>query len=248
MLGARWGLGGLYSRILRGREEALGGAKEAWDGAATSRLWRAPKIQRLQGDGSVVFADGSVESDVDEIVHCVGFDYDFPFLDDTLLRCKDRQCRPLYEHLVHRDEPTLYFLGIPHSVVPFPLMQIQSLLAARVLSGLAKLPDLADRAAAVDDYEASLKRPKDLHHLGDKQWAYCERLLDAANLDAADRAKWTTFVETNRQVYNHVGPKRPKFPGSPDTYRSLEYVVDHDAGTWTCLNEADVVAAAGAQQ
>lgn len=218
------------------------------DKAATDRLdffggklAHAPAIRRLLGDGGVEFVDGSLEPDVAHVVLCHGYDYSFPFLDETLVEVADRSVSPLYLHMFHVDYPSLVFLGIPHSVVPFPLMEIQAMLAARVFAGRAALPALAERRSSLEAHARSLRREKDMHHLGDRQWPYSHRLLDLANLDDDDdAASWRTFVDTNRAVYEHVGPRRPPVPGFPDDYRRLEYEVDHATGRWACLNERDV--------
>ncbi|KAJ8604887.1 hypothetical protein CTAYLR_010420 [Chrysophaeum taylorii] len=208
------------------------------------RLVRSPPIARLRGDGGVEFADGTTEQNVDAILLCNGFDYDFPFLGDDLVEANGRAVWPLFLHMFHAEEPSLVFLGIPHSIVPFPLMQIQALLATRVFSGLVDLPPLDERRAAVARHRASLRREKDAHHMGDLQFPYCKELLDLAKLDdPADLRRWHAFIDTNREIYHHVGRRRPPIPGSPDLYRDLEYVVDHDAGRWACVNERDVDAA-----
>lgn len=197
------------------------------------RLVHAPAVESAC-DGRVSFVDGSVAR-IDTVIMCHGFDYDFPFL--KCVDVKDRVVSPLFRHLFLADDPTVCFLGIPHSVSPFPLMQIQALLASRVYLGLVALPCVDDMRRDERRYKAALKRDKDAHHLGDAQWAYCKDLLALAQIDDPS---WTTFLDVNRQIYDHVKPRRPKIPGAPDTYRDLEYHVDRNAGTWTCLNEADV--------
>ena len=213
-------------------------AREAFP--SDSRLVRCPPIAELGREpGRVDFADGTFETGVGTVMECVGFDYDFPFLDPALLRAEpgSRAVEPLWEHAFHVEDPTLVFLGVPHSIVPFPLMQIQSILAARVFAGEVHLPDAEQRRADLAKHKQALKRPKDAHHLGDRQWDYCIRLIERAGLSDAETEAWRTHVETNRAMYSHLGKRRPAFPGAPDTYRSLEYVADHQQGTWACLNE-----------
>ena len=217
-------------------------AYEVFEGAADGALARAPAVREVRA-GAVAFADGFLVERVDEIVQCVGFDYDFPFLPEDLVAVENRGVSPLYEHFAHCDYDSLFFLGVPHSVIPFPLMEIQAVLASRLIGGRAKLPPSAAKRAALEAHVAALKRPKDAHHLGGAQWAYLGRLLDAADLDAAERARWDAHVRVNAEIYDHCGPRRPAFPGAPDAYRDLEYAVDRTAGTWVCPN-ADAVDAA----
>ena len=65
------------------------------------------------------------------------FDYSFPFLDrgcPGLVTSADRRVDPLFLQLFHAHCPSLSFVGIPHSVVPFPLFEYQALLLAAVAS------------------------------------------------------------------------------------------------------------------
>ena len=254
------------------------------ESGASTGLFRTPPVEMLRPDGSVLFADGTVEPCVNVIIHCVGYEYSFPFLNGQSgesgieLDVGERRVSPLYEHLFHAgacltgttpcqppphplrrppptprrrrpnprssppnprrpppppplDHPSLAFLGIPHSVVPFPLMEVQSALLAKVLSGRVSLPPRAERHAALAARDAALTRPKDAHHLGGAQWDYCRRLLALGQI--ADRG-WQRHIQTNEAVYNDVGPRRPPFPGGDDGYRRLEYTVDHTSGEWKC--------------
>lgn len=203
-----------------------------------SNLVHSPPIAEFR-DYAVEFVDGSVESHVDAVILCHGFEYDFPFFLDQEVVVEDRCVRPLYLDMFHVDFPSLVFLGIPHSIVPFPLMQIQSILAASVFTGKTELPDdVEGRRRQLDEKLSALARLKDAHHLGNGQWDYSKYLLRLSQVEDLDG--WLRFVETNREIYNHVGPRRPKIPGSPDVYRQLEYAVDHDKGKWICVNEKEI--------
>ncbi|CAM9225821.1 unnamed protein product [Phaeothamnion confervicola] len=104
---------------------------ETTRGGAGHNIWRHPAITAFSGGTAVSFADGSA-ADVDAVVLCTGFDYDFPFLeaenggDGGLVRAADRRVAPLYLQLFHAAYPTLSFVGLPHSVVPFPLFELQA--------------------------------------------------------------------------------------------------------------------------
>lgn len=85
------------------------------------------------------FADGSVLAGVDLVLICTGYEYSMPFLrgggSDSgssptnpqpndkggarLVRVEDRAVFPVYQHLFHARFPTLTFMGLLHSVVPF---------------------------------------------------------------------------------------------------------------------------------
>jgi hypothetical protein len=147
--------------------------------------------------------------------------------------------------------------------------------SGRVLKGF---PDEAGRRAAAAATEAKLPRLCDAHRMGKKQWNYTRSLLTLAGIDmvnpppssssaslsfslplpSSDRS-FRLWLATNEALYNHVGDRRPAFPGAPDSFRGLEYTVvndyvhdtaakiDGDGGgfgvetwQWQCQNEADI--------
>jgi len=89
---------------------------------------------------------------------------------------------PLYLHMFPARgglAPRLSFLGLPWKVVPFPLMQVQARLVARMLSGRAPAPLPSERAmlSAAAAAEAAAAAPRKTHMLDDAQWAYNAELL-----------------------------------------------------------------------
>lgn len=104
-------------------------------------MWLHSMIDHAQGDGTVVFRDGSsIKADV--IMHCTGYLYDFPFLgDDSTITVDDNCVDPLYKHVFPIEvAPELSFIGLPWKVIPFPLFELQSKWVAGILSGRIKLP------------------------------------------------------------------------------------------------------------
>ena len=110
-------------------------------------------------DGAFVFTDGSRATDVDVIVYCTGYEYDFPFFDrnschttyssgtvtsrdenndddDTKIMVVDqgRAVLDVYQHIFHHRYPSLAFVGLPWSVVPFHMFYLQALWIAKVFS------------------------------------------------------------------------------------------------------------------
>jgi hypothetical protein len=72
-----------------------------------------------------------VKPNVDTIVFCSGYDYSFPFINDVPnLELNaipgEHRVMLLYEQLWHARYPNLAFIGLPHSVVPFPFFELQA--------------------------------------------------------------------------------------------------------------------------
>jgi len=211
--------------------------------ASSGELWRAPALVRLEA-GRAVFCPrkirrsgaapategvaGCSEESVacDALVLCTGYAYSFPFLRaETFsniggLVAARGKVSPLHLHLFHAGAPGLSFVGLPHSVVPFPLMDAQATLVARVLA------DDARAATALPPREERLRLAAELDaltdplHLGNAQWGYVREL---ARLGGFSDAWLELRLKLAQTLYNDVSAHRPNKPGSPDAYRRAQY-------------------------
>ena len=148
----------------------------------------------------IVFTDGQQLRDVDAILWCTGFLYKFPFIDaqiDSTLRAPitvegGKRVRPLHLQLLCIEDPSLAFIGLPFSVVPFPLFYCQALFVAAVYSEQTTLPSQHEQYTLLVEREASL-RARGLydgkyHYLGDEQFQYVRLLArSSGHLPTADR-------------------------------------------------------------
>ena len=121
---------------------------------------------------------------------------------------------PLYEQLWHARHPSLSFVGLPHSVVPFPLFEMQS---AAVVSQLASTPDSIplpsplERLAAAEHDAASggpdcAGRVQDTHFLGSHQWDYCRKIAKISG--EYDDDAMENYIATNEALYNRASKER----------------------------------------
>ena len=179
--------------------------------------------------------------EVDTIIFCSGYDYQFPFINessnlDLSVVPGERLVKPLYEQLWHAKYPSLTFIGLQHSVVPFPFFELQ---AEAVVSQLVRdssskswnLPSLEDRmdCAEKDAGSGGPKGPgriQDTHFLGPFQWDECLKYAKFA--DICDESL-TKYIMTNKAIYDHSGEQRKSlFPGGPDGYRYNSYIRDDE--------------------
>lgn len=135
--------------------------------------------------------------DIDYVVCCSGYDYNFaPFInkDSNMpeFSTGNRRVGLLYKQLWYAPQPALSFVGIPHSVVPFPLFELQvEAIVAQFLSSSESesymLPPRDERLnSAMEDYETygNNKRIQDTHFLGSNQWSYLKEMAEfAGNLN-----------------------------------------------------------------
>lgn len=186
-------IGGRASGADIAREMAEAGAAHVYlsdsakkDGAVETlgdQLTWVPRTNAIRPDGTVEFdLQCGIHPHVDVIVYCTGYGYNFPFIKETSnlpLDTRNRRVQPLYEQLWHAVYPNLAFIGLPHSVVPFPLFELQ---AEACLAQMAEctLPDRSKRMQhakeAVGGEGVENGRVEDTHYLAGKQWDYCRRM------------------------------------------------------------------------
>jgi hypothetical protein len=157
-------------------------------------------------------------SDVDVIIFCSGYDYKFPFINqksniDLEAVPGERRISPLFEHLWHAQYPNIAFIGLQHSVVPFPFFELQAEAFAYQLElkinhhrtecvGDMILPLYLDRMeAAIRDKNSGgpkeIGRIQDTHFLGSFQWDACRRYAKYANSLNDDTEN---FIATNKVI------------------------------------------------
>jgi len=197
----------------------------------------------------------SIVKGIDTIILCNGYDYDFPFINDGSMLGDDWSCvtgerrvAPLYEQLWHARYPSLAFVGLPHSVLPFPLFELQ---AEAIAAQFGLLPTLDNRMkAAIKDANGGGPnvpgRVQDTHFLGGFQWDYCRKMSClAGNYD--DRMEG--YLSLNKAIYDHAGKERKSmFPGASDFYRKTRYERDDNLNSFgvvysdVALEETNIIA------
>eukprot|EP00978_Attheya_sp_CCMP212_P036594 scaffold167398_cov46-Attheya_sp.AAC.1 len=191
---------------------------------------------KVDVDSKIHFDDSCAiaPSDVDVVVFCSGYNYNFPFINEKSnleLSCKlgERRVSPLYEQLWHAKYPSISFIGLPHSVVPFPAFELQAEAIVAQYTGSAPepLPPLEERLerAKADAESGGPNDPGrlvDTHYLGSHQWDYCRKMARMAGL--YDEAM-ENFIATNKIIYEDASQRRKGlFPGGPDDYRANCYI------------------------
>lgn len=98
-----------------------------------------PGIQKIE-DNKVNFIDGTFEY-FDVIIAATGYKIATPFIDSAFLDYSDADEVPLYLRMFHQKYRNLIFIGLlqPQGAV-WPLSEVQSVLAAKYISGKYTLP------------------------------------------------------------------------------------------------------------
>ncbi|KAG8555873.1 hypothetical protein GDO81_017848 [Engystomops pustulosus] len=92
---------------------------------------------------SVHFEDGSVVENLDIVILATGYDYSFPFLDESIIK-KDENKGSFYKKIIplRIEKPTLAFIAFVLPIGPAMVVgELQSRWATRLFKGLHKLPD-----------------------------------------------------------------------------------------------------------
>ena len=173
------------------------------------------------------------------VIFCTGYDYAFPFLEgsncDVSFVRGERRVGLLYQQLFHAVNPTLSFIGLPHSVVPFPLFEFQAEAVAKAAidNFESSLPSREERLrAAKEQFESGgppgRDRVVDTHYLGDQQWDYCR---DVAKISGVYNDEVESYISTNQEIYDIAGAERKSCPiGGVDAYRSTLF--NRGVNTW----------------
>ncbi|ETS84726.1 hypothetical protein PFICI_02751 [Pestalotiopsis fici W106-1] len=105
---------------------------------------KRPTISRVDAAAATVhFEDGTSVAGVDHVIFGTGFSWTLPFLPGVQTR--NNRVPDLYQHVVYRHDPSLLFVGAVGAGLTFKIFEWQAVLAARVLSGRARLPPVEEQ-------------------------------------------------------------------------------------------------------
>lgn len=170
-----------------------------------SNVEQVPGIQSL-GVKSVTFQNGR-EEDVDVVLCCTGYRYDFPFFTkECEVHVDDERVTPLYKHLIHTKYPSLSIIGVCKVIVPFPQFHVQVKFVLSTLDGSLKLPSKEEMDQDTKaDFEKRLSKglpSRHAHHMGSRQWDYNDDLLSLG--------QFNSLPNVVHKLYDHIHNVRIK--------------------------------------
>lgn len=164
-----------------------------WDGDEPPQgiAWK-PIIEKYLPSGEIIFADGSVLTDVDTVIYCTGYKPSFPFWNTKnngrpIYDYKEGRIIGNYLHTFIQDFRTLAIIGVPR-VLTFRSMEYQAIAVARLWAGRnsVQLPPRekqmkweSDRWALVNQEH---RRFHDITWDNDETHDYLQALYDIAGL------------------------------------------------------------------
>ncbi|OBZ83530.1 Thiol-specific monooxygenase [Choanephora cucurbitarum] len=186
------------------------------------RLFRFKKGQSSNLQEAIVeFEDGTEITNLDYVIVCTGYVFNFHFLEqlhsddyingtrrqpvnDAHVLVKDgAQVFNLHKDVFYIPNPTLSFVGIPFHIATFSLFEFQSYAIARTYSGTAELPSEKGMRAEWNNRQRVKGSGKEFHALGSElEIAYINDILRWINEDG--RAHQKQVIEGHNEEWIHI--------------------------------------------
>lgn len=126
---------------------------------------------RVEYDGHttkevVVLSDGTELTDVDAILLCTGYRYNFRFIDDEIRLNTRHLCvaDELYKGVWKTSDPNIMYLGMQDQILSFTMFDVQAHVCARYVLGHIVLPDKATMDADVKKWMDALEPINDFQN------------------------------------------------------------------------------------
>ncbi|XP_043274383.1 flavin-containing monooxygenase FMO GS-OX-like 4 [Venturia canescens] len=177
---------------------------EPLDAHMANNVEQKPGISSISGN-TFIFQDGT-SADVDDFIYCTGYQFTYPFLSEKVkIKTDENNVEPIYKHLVHCDYPSLFFMGIPGIVIPFPMFHIQAQYILRLLEGRAAvLPSSIEMHEHVQREKKALMDQgipaRHINKMKERQWAYYDEIAKLANVPS--------FPPVVKKIYDHTNAMR----------------------------------------
>ncbi|KAH7413701.1 hypothetical protein DE146DRAFT_673487 [Phaeosphaeria sp. MPI-PUGE-AT-0046c] len=208
----------------------VGNSASATHGSGGAKRREVPPIKRFIPDTrGVEFEDGRIENDIDAVMFATGYFYSFPFLESVEpALITDGGCvHHTYQHLFYAPRPTLSFLTLNQRVIPFPMVEAQASVVARMYSGRLSLPSYREMQKWEQETIAEvgdgrnfhlLPFPKDGNYINTmSQWALSAPSKEDLENDGKGKippiwGEWEFWCRENfpaiRRAFGEFGDKR----------------------------------------
>ena len=168
---------------------------------SSKNLFSHSNIKEILENGDIITNDSSVLKNIDYLIYCTGYYYDYPFLNENIdkIFVQFKSISDLFSHIVPFNEfhpqyfddsissqdviiPTIAFIGLPQKVLTFPLFDVQSLFITSIWANEdLHLPSVKEIKASIQNDLTKLKKKDEplhhLHFLGLDQFNYYRYLL-----------------------------------------------------------------------
>ena len=186
-------------------------------------------ISHCNGPKSFIMRDEKVVKDVDILLLCTGYKYEYPFLHEScdISVLARMMIKPLYKHVININHPTMCFIGTCSTINPFPQFNLQAQLYVRYLAGLIELPSKEEMMEELNNELEVMKNDekplRHFHKLGMNQFAYNKDIASIANVDDVPSYVESLFYSVVQRRFEDVmNYKKDKYIWTGNEYEILE--------------------------
>nr|XP_045732133.1 flavin-containing monooxygenase 3 isoform X2 [Mirounga angustirostris] len=159
---------------------------------------------------SAIFEDGTVFEAIDCVIFATGYSYDYPFLDESIIKSKNNEVI-LFKGIFppKLEKPTIAVIGFIQSLgATIPTVDLQARCAVRVIKGTCTLPSATDMMDDIDK-----KRGKKLKWFGTSKTVQTDYItyMDelASFIGAKPNIPWLFLTDPKLAVEVFFGPCSP---------------------------------------
>ncbi|OWF42094.1 dimethylaniline monooxygenase [N-oxide-forming] 5-like [Mizuhopecten yessoensis] len=163
--------------------------KDRFKSVFPGNITEKPGIKRMTRT-TVIFLDDT-EEEVDVLLFCTGYRYNFPFLGDDVISVTNNRVMPLYKHVVNIKYQNLFVIGILDQVPFFPMGHQLSRFAVAILDGEVNLPlEIEMYADAESDFNGRKERGEKAHASKDNEriWKFDRELSTLVGIRPSSKA------------------------------------------------------------
>uniref|UniRef100_A0A2K6U8E2 Flavin-containing monooxygenase n=1 Tax=Saimiri boliviensis boliviensis TaxID=39432 RepID=A0A2K6U8E2_SAIBB len=168
-----------------------------------------PSVKAFK-ETSAVFEDGTMFEAIDSIIFATGYDYSYPFLDETIIKSRNNEVtlfKGIFPPLM--EMPTLAVIGFVQSLgAAIPTADLQAHWAAKVFANSYTLPTTNEITADIDE-----KMGKKLKWFGQSQTLQADYITYMDELGSFIGAKlnipWLFLTDPHLALKVYFGPCSP---------------------------------------
>ena len=186
-------------------------------------------INHCNGPDSFIMKDKKEIKDVDVLLLCTGYKYDYPFLSKSCdVSVQHRMMiKPLFKHVININHPTMCFIGTCSTINPFPQFNLQAQLYVKYLAGLIDLPSkeemMDELRNELEMMENDGKPLRHFHKLGMNQFAYNKDIASIANVeDVPSYVERLFYSVVQRRFEDVMNYKKDKYNWTGHEYELIK--------------------------
>ncbi|XP_064073955.1 senecionine N-oxygenase-like isoform X1 [Vanessa tameamea] len=197
---------------------------------------RKPDVQEFNETGAI-FKDGSYE-DLDDVIYCTGFQYYYPFLDESCgLNLTPQSVTPLYKYMVNIYQPTMLVMGLVVRACLVVALDAQSRYATALIKGNFTLPpkeEMLEEWQKRADSIISRGRPiSDIHFLAEKEDEYYAELTKESGIGRVPPVMFKIrAIDTEAKLENLYTYRNYAYTviDNENFVRSLDNITENNSG------------------